>query len=94
MLLIDYFTYIAGLLWLWFGICLESLLNVILKRITILRSKLKLHNRFDFNDFDINQIIFLVFYLFTRKIYILFVYFIYLIYLFDTVYNGEKRSPI
>jgi hypothetical protein len=30
ILLIDYFTYTAGLLWLWFGICLESLLDLIL----------------------------------------------------------------
>ncbi len=31
MLLIDYLTYIAGLLWLWFGIYLESLLDLTLK---------------------------------------------------------------
>jgi hypothetical protein len=43
MLLIDYFTYIGGLFGLWFGICLESLLDLIIKYTRILRTKVKLH---------------------------------------------------
>jgi hypothetical protein len=42
ILLIDYFTYIGCLFWLWFGICLESLLNLILKHTRNLRTKVKL----------------------------------------------------
>jgi hypothetical protein len=42
MLLIDYFTYIGGLFGLWFGICLESLLDLIVKHTTNLRTKVKL----------------------------------------------------
>jgi NAD-dependent dihydropyrimidine dehydrogenase PreA subunit len=42
MLLIDYFTYIGGLFGLWFGICLESLLDLIVKHTRNLRTKVKL----------------------------------------------------
>jgi hypothetical protein len=42
MLLLDYFTYIGGLFGLWFGICLESLLDLIVKHTTNLRTKVKL----------------------------------------------------
>jgi hypothetical protein len=42
MLLIDYFTYIGGLIGLWFGICLERLLDLIVKHTRILRTKVKL----------------------------------------------------
>jgi hypothetical protein len=42
MLLIDYFTYIGGLFALWFGICLESLLDLIVKHTRSLRTKVKL----------------------------------------------------
>jgi hypothetical protein len=42
MLLIDYFTYIGGLFALWFGICLASLLNLIVKHTRNLRTKVKL----------------------------------------------------
>jgi hypothetical protein len=42
MLLIDYFTYIGGLFGLWFGICLESLLDLIAKHTTNQRTKVKL----------------------------------------------------
>jgi hypothetical protein len=42
MLLIDYFTYIGGLFGLWFGICLESLLDFIVKHTTNLKTKVKL----------------------------------------------------
>jgi hypothetical protein len=45
MLLIDYLTYIGGLFGLWFGICLESLLDLIVKYTRILRKKVILHNR-------------------------------------------------
>jgi hypothetical protein len=41
MLLIDYFTYIGGLFGLWFGICLESLLDLIVKHTTNLKTKVK-----------------------------------------------------
>jgi hypothetical protein len=41
MLLIDYFTYIGGLFGILFGICLERLLNLIVKHITYLRTKVK-----------------------------------------------------
>jgi hypothetical protein len=42
VLLIDYFIYIGGLFSLWFGICLESLLNLIVKHTINLRTKVKL----------------------------------------------------
>jgi hypothetical protein len=42
MLLIDYFTCIGGLFGLWFGICLESLLDLIVKHTRNLRTKVKL----------------------------------------------------
>ncbi len=42
MLIIDYFTYIGGLFGLWFGICLESLLDLIVKYTRNLRTKVKL----------------------------------------------------
>jgi hypothetical protein len=42
MLLLDYFTYIGGLFGLWFGICLESLLDLIVKHTRNLRTKVKL----------------------------------------------------
>ena len=42
ILLIDYFTYIGGLFSLWFGICLESLLVLIVKHTRNLRTKFKL----------------------------------------------------
>src|SRR5208282_5002183 len=42
MLLIDYFTYIGGLIGLWFGICLESLLDFMVKNTINLRTKFKL----------------------------------------------------
>jgi hypothetical protein len=42
MLLIDYFTYIGGLFGLWFGICLESLLDLIVKHTKNLGTKVKL----------------------------------------------------
>jgi hypothetical protein len=42
MLLLDYFTYIGGLFGLWFGICLESLLDLIVKHTRNLRTKFKL----------------------------------------------------
>ncbi len=42
ILLIDYLTYIGGLFGLWFGICLESLLDLILKHTRNLRTKVKL----------------------------------------------------
>jgi hypothetical protein len=42
ILLIDYFTYIGGLLALWFGICLESLLDLIVKHKINLRTKVKI----------------------------------------------------
>jgi hypothetical protein len=42
MLLLDYFTYIGGLFGLWFGICLERLLNLIVNHTTYLRTKVKL----------------------------------------------------
>jgi hypothetical protein len=42
MLLIDYFTYIGGLFGLWLGICLESLLDLIVKHTRNLRTKVKL----------------------------------------------------
>ncbi len=38
MLLLDYFTYIGGLFGLWFCICLESLLDLIVKHTTNLRT--------------------------------------------------------
>jgi hypothetical protein len=41
MLLIDYLTYIGGLFGLWFGICLESLLGLILQHTRNLRTKVK-----------------------------------------------------
>jgi hypothetical protein len=42
MLLIDYFNYIGGLFGLWFGICLESLLYLIVKHTTNFRTTVKL----------------------------------------------------
>jgi hypothetical protein len=42
MQLIDYFTYIGGLFGLWFGICFESLLDLIVKHTRNLRTKVKL----------------------------------------------------
>jgi hypothetical protein len=42
MLLIDYFTYIGGLFGMWFGICLESLLDLIVKHTRNLRTQVKL----------------------------------------------------
>jgi hypothetical protein len=42
ILLIDYFTYIGGLFGLWFGICLERLLNLIVKETGNLAPKVKL----------------------------------------------------
>ena len=42
MLLIDYFTYIGCLFGLWFGICLESLLDLIVKHTRNLKTKVKL----------------------------------------------------
>jgi hypothetical protein len=42
MLLIDYFTYIGGLFGLWLGICLESLLDLLVKQTRNLRTKVKL----------------------------------------------------
>jgi hypothetical protein len=42
MLLIDYFTYIGGLFGLWFGICLERLLDLIVKHTRNSRTKAKL----------------------------------------------------
>jgi hypothetical protein len=42
MHLIDYFTYIGGLFGLWFGICLESLFDLIVKHTTNLRTKVQL----------------------------------------------------
>jgi hypothetical protein len=42
ILLIDYFTYIGGLFGLWFKICLESLLDLIVKHTRDLRTKVKL----------------------------------------------------
>jgi hypothetical protein len=42
MLLIDYFTYIGGLFGMWFGICLESLLDLIVKHTRNLKTKVKL----------------------------------------------------
>jgi hypothetical protein len=45
MLLIDYFTYIGGLFGLWFGICLERLLDLIVKHTRILRTKVELQVR-------------------------------------------------
>jgi hypothetical protein len=42
-LLLDYFTYIGGLFGLWFGICLESLIELIVKHTRNLRTKVKLH---------------------------------------------------
>jgi hypothetical protein len=42
MLLIDYFTYIGGLFGLWFGICLEILLDLMRKNTRNLRTKFKL----------------------------------------------------
>ncbi len=42
MLLIDCFTYIGGLFGLWFGICLESLLDLMVKHTRNLRTKVKL----------------------------------------------------
>jgi hypothetical protein len=41
-LLTDYFTFIGGLFGLWFGICLESLLDLIVKQTRNLRTKVKL----------------------------------------------------
>jgi hypothetical protein len=41
MLLIDYFTCIGGLFGLWFGICLEILLNLIVKHTINLKTKVK-----------------------------------------------------
>jgi hypothetical protein len=41
MLLLDYFTYIGGLFGLWFGICLEKLIDLILNHTKTLRSKIK-----------------------------------------------------
>jgi hypothetical protein len=41
MLLLDYFTYIGGLFGLWFGICLENLIDLILNHTMTLRSKIK-----------------------------------------------------
>src|SRR5208282_2409319 len=41
MLLINYFTHIGGLFALWFGICLESLLDLIVKHTRNLRTKVK-----------------------------------------------------
>jgi hypothetical protein len=41
MLLIDYFTHIGGLFVLWFGICLETLLDLIIKHTRNLRTKVK-----------------------------------------------------
>jgi hypothetical protein len=42
MLLIDYFIYIGGLFGMWFGICLESLLDLIVKHTKNLRTQVKL----------------------------------------------------
>jgi hypothetical protein len=42
MLLLDFFTYIGGPFGLWFGICLESLLDLIIKYTRNLRTKVKL----------------------------------------------------
>jgi hypothetical protein len=42
MLLIDCLTYIGGLIGLWFGICLESLLYLIIKHTINLRTKVKI----------------------------------------------------
>jgi len=41
MLLLDYFTYIGGLFGLWFGICLENLIDLMVKHTRIMRSKVK-----------------------------------------------------
>jgi hypothetical protein len=41
VLLIDYFTYIGGLFGIWFGICLESLLYLIVKHTTNFRTKVE-----------------------------------------------------
>jgi hypothetical protein len=42
MLLIDYLTYIGGLFGIWFGISLESLLDLIVKNMRNLKTKVKL----------------------------------------------------
>jgi hypothetical protein len=42
ILLIDYLTYIGSIFALWFGFCLESLLNLIVKHTINLRTKVKL----------------------------------------------------
>jgi hypothetical protein len=39
MLLINYFTYIGGLFGIWFGICFESLLDLIVKHTRNLKTK-------------------------------------------------------
>jgi hypothetical protein len=48
MVLIDYFTYIGGLIGLWFGICLESLLDLIVKHTRNLRTKLQVEKVLSF----------------------------------------------
>jgi antibiotic biosynthesis monooxygenase (ABM) superfamily enzyme len=42
MLFIDYLTYIGGLIGLWFGICIETLLDLLVKHTRNLRTKVKL----------------------------------------------------
>jgi hypothetical protein len=42
MLFIDYLTYIGGLFGLWFGICIETLLDLLVKHTRNLRTKVKL----------------------------------------------------
>ncbi len=41
ILLIDYFTYIGGLFGLWFGVCLENLIDLIVKHTRVLRPKIE-----------------------------------------------------
>jgi hypothetical protein len=45
MLLLDYFTYIGGLFGLWFGICLENMMDIILTNAKNLKHYLKVGSK-------------------------------------------------
>jgi hypothetical protein len=49
MLLLDYFTYIGGLFGLWFGICLENLMDLMLNNVKILKQYLKVKSKIIFS---------------------------------------------
>jgi hypothetical protein len=50
MLLLDYFTYIGGLFGLWFGICLENMMDIILNNTNKLKLYLKVGSKTIFSS--------------------------------------------